>query len=128
MMRMGLLTTSLLILGSYTTATGQMFTIGGQAVQVPAATSGSFVRVVVGKNPDQTPATVSVLGNSLTADQFVFEKNGAQVQVSGSNLGLLLQAGSQRVLQITNASFTFQFSRDGILTETLVSAADPPHG
>ncbi len=101
-----------------TTPTGQTFTIGTQTVPVPAATSGSFVQVVLGPTTTgqtTTPASVTVLGNSLTADQFIFQKNGSEVQVSGTNLGLLLQAGSQRILQITDASFTFQFSQNGIL-------------
>ena len=98
-----------------TTATAQSLTVDGQSIAVPAAASGSYLKLELDKDADGTPATFGVLGNTLTADSLVFVKSGQDVSVSGTNLGLLLQAGSTRILQITNASFAFAFSQSGVV-------------
>ena len=98
------------------TAAGQTFMIDGQSVPVPAApANGSFVKVELDANADGSPATLGVLNNALTADSFVFQKSGAEVQVSGTNLGFLLQAGSHQIVKITNASFAFDFTSAGVI-------------
>ncbi len=98
-----------------TTPTQQMLMVGGQSVTLPAAAGGvSFVKVVLTANPDGTPVTLGVLGNMLTATELDFVKNAAGVQVSGTNLGFLLQVGGHRIIQISNAAFAFTFTQAGI--------------
>ena len=62
-----------------------MINASGWTVPAAAMAGAAFVRVQVDN------AVLSVLENALTADRFVFEKNGTDVRVTGTNLGLLLQ-------------------------------------
>ena len=92
-----------------TTTTGRVLNVAGQDVTVAGApTAGYFVRVEV------TGGIFTVLGSSFSADKFVFEKSGADVQVTGSNLGLQLTAGTSRILAIQNADFGFRFMTGGL--------------
>jgi hypothetical protein len=92
-----------------TTTESKTLTVGTHSIDVTAASSGSFyVRV------ELSAAAIAVMGNSLTADSLVFEKNGATVDVSGTNMDFLLAAGAKRIIGIDNANFAFRFTAKGI--------------
>jgi hypothetical protein len=98
-----------------TTTTQASVMVDDQTITLQAATATSiFLRVELSKNPDGTPVTLTVLDNSLTADELDFEKSGTGVSVSGTNVNFLLQAGGHRIVGISNADFAFRFSQDGI--------------
>jgi len=84
--------------------------VGGQSITVAAAPAGSlFVRI------DVTNGALGVLGNELTADRFSFQVAGTVVEVSGENLGMVLRAGTRRVLALSEADFFFQFNDEGLV-------------
>ena len=63
---------------------------------------------------DIADATLTVLDNVLTADRLSFAKSGANIDVSGVNLDLAINAGTTRVLGLANADFALRFTEDGV--------------
>ena len=88
-----------------TTASSATLNIGGGVVTLP---SGPYVRV------ELASANLTILGNTLAAEKFVFEKATQTVSVSGSGLKLELGAGATRVVGVHNGSFAFQFYENGV--------------
>ena len=92
-----------------TTAQSQVLQLPTGAVEVAAAETGAFfVRASV------TGGQLTVFGNQLMAEEFIFEKSGANVSVGGRNLDFSMNTSGKRVLDIEDASFAFSFSQDGI--------------
>ena len=54
-------------------------------------------------------AEITVLGNTFTADTLSFETSGTTVTLAGTNVGLRLEAGGRRVLEISGATLAFDF-------------------
>ena len=68
-------------------------------------------------------ASLVVLENSLTADEFTLEKSGSDVTVSATNLNFLLQAGGTRILSLSNGDVTFKFTSTGFAGAVTNAAA-----
>ena len=96
-----------------TTPAATVLDNGALALAIPAASDGGFVRVTLAN------ALLGAAGSEFTAQQIVIERDGAVVDVTGTTLGLLLDAGGTRILQVTDADFAFRFSADGIIGTAL---------
>ena len=100
-----------------TAATTQVLHIGTQTITLPAATVGSsFVRVEV------TNGALAILGVTLAADRFVFEKFGSTVTVSVNNLTLKLGDTTPALAEVTISSATLNINEAGITTTAPIAA------
>ncbi len=82
--------------------------VGTASVVVPGGTSGDFLRVQV------DDATITLFGNTLTADSIAFSVDGSDVALTGAGLGLTLAAGGRRVLSISGADVSATFTATGV--------------
>src|SRR5262249_18278484 len=87
--------------------------IGGVPVDLAA---GPYARVVVTGVDAHTPAGLSILGPSLTADHFVFEAADSEVTLGGPNVNLTLTTagGAARIAAVHNAGFAARISNAGV--------------
>jgi 6-phosphogluconolactonase (cycloisomerase 2 family) len=92
------------------TTANDVFTLNGQSVDLRA----NHLRIEVSGLDANTPTGLSILGNTLTADSFIFEQDGSTVSVSATGLGLDVSAGSTQILQLSNGTAALQFSSAGI--------------
>ncbi len=96
-----------------TTGADQSVVVDGETVNLLAPGGGLYVRVVVTELAPDNPATLEVFGSSITATEFFFEQAGDTVTVGGTDVSLRLYAGTTRILEVLNASFTFVFDDEG---------------
>ena len=103
-----------------TLSTSQTVTVNAETVTLPGAPLGSpFVRFeVTGDTPGGT-AKLTVLGAEFSAERLSFERSGNTVVVDGQGVGLSLQAGGVRVIEIQDADIGFVFSPDGVAAAVL---------
>ena len=81
-----------------TTQATQRLVVAGATWTLAAAVPGaSYVRV------DVAAAMLGLPGFALTADLFVFERQGGDVVVDGRSVGLTLSAGATRILGLSGA-------------------------
>jgi hypothetical protein len=92
------------------TTTARAVTVGGKTISVAgAAQAGSpYLRLEI------LNGSLVLFGNVLAADRFVLEKQLGKVSVNGTNLDLILSAGTQRVIGIEDADFAFTFTETGV--------------
>ncbi|MCX5671146.1 MAG: hypothetical protein NTU94_07500, partial [Planctomycetota bacterium] len=92
-----------------TTPTAQVLHVGAAAKTIPGASAGGYyIRVEV------TAAVLTILGNGFEAGKLVFERDGANVGLSGSGVHFFLQAGATRIVEVAGADFAFLFTSSGV--------------
>ena len=109
----GLAVSGVVSLQFNTTASAQTVTVAGSAVAIPAASGGTFVRLIV----DRAALTVSVggLDNALTADRFTFQSDGsAGVTVGGTNVAFAFAAAGRASCRCPAATSASRSPRPGV--------------
>lgn len=81
-----------------------------------------FVRVTV------TNASLTVKGNSISADSLILEANfsNSTVSVAAAGLAITLNAGSKRILELSDGNGAFLFTSGGLAGTAVVTLVNGP--
>ena len=104
------------------TTSADVTNLDGMTVDLPA----NHIRVEVDGLDANTPAGITVLGNTLTASSFIFEEDNGVVDFSATGLDLDLQAGSTEILHLTNGTAALEFSSAGVAGSFGLTLASGP--